>query len=260
MQCNMRWRVCTFWAEGFLNCPMTGAMCRQARKPRRQRGPNGFWSMRKRRGASHEPPAAQHTPAPGCRQRCAGVQRDAGGETALRHDVDATRPYLKDSGVKIGGSVTVTVKSSKATLTAVSADGIATFEKLPCLTYEVKAVYVGANALIDAAVAKVGSRGWAYRTIVTSYDRKLTLQADTNKCSFFIYDMMQQIYGRAPIYTYARRFTFRLWTREAPALAGHWAERDNSATDKTKGWSDVTYKGRTGVAVAPGAILAISAD
>ncbi len=176
------------------------------------------------------------------------------------NDADVSAPYLKDSGVKVGGSVTVQVKSSKATRTAVSVDGIATFENLPCATYTVSATYVAAYALVDAAIGKVGSKRWGYRTAVTSYDKKLSLPANTNKCSFFIYDMIQQTYGSAPIYTYARRFTFGLWTREAPALAGQWAERDNSAGDKTKGWSDVTFTGRTGVAVAPGAILAISAD
>jgi hypothetical protein len=176
------------------------------------------------------------------------------------NDADVQNPYLKDSGVKVGGSVTVTVKSSKATRTAVSVDGVATFEDLPCATYAVTATYVGASALVDAAVAKVASKRWGYRVAVTSYDSKLSLPANTNKCSFFIYDMIQQTYGSAPIYTYARRFTFGLWTRDTPPLAGHWAERDNGAGDKTKGWRDVTYTGRTGVAVAPGAILAISAD
>lgn len=174
------------------------------------------------------------------------------------NDMDVSGSYMRNSRVAVGGEVTVRVtgpvrRENKTT------SGRIVFDDLPCGAYMVSAIFTGRDPLVERARREVGSTRWSYTAEITSLDGTLTMDADTNKCNFFVYDMIQQVHGSAPTYTYARRFTLGLWTRTVPDLAGSWAEHDNSANDKTEGWRNITYKGARAEPVRPGSILAISA-
>lgn len=175
------------------------------------------------------------------------------------NDADVSGQYMRDSRVPIGGEVTVRVtgpdmREEKTT------NGQITFADLPCGDYTIDAVYTGTEALTDRARRYIGNTRWNYPPAVTSLDGRLEQPANTNKCNFFIYDMIQQTFGSAPQYTYARRFTLGLWTRTVPDLAGSWAEEDNSASDQTEGWENISYKGARPTPVKPGSVLAIAAS
>jgi hypothetical protein len=174
------------------------------------------------------------------------------------NDRDVSGSYMRNSRVAVGGEVTVRVtgpimRENRTT------SGQIVFGDLPCGDYMVSAIFTGTDPLVERARREVGSTRWNYSSAITSLDGTLEMPGNTNKCNFFVYDMIQQVHGSAPTYTYARRFTFGLWTRTVPDLAGSWAEHDNSANDKTEGWRNITYRGARAEPVRPGSILGISA-
>ena len=201
--------------------------------------------------------------------RNAGSSRSAGSSTARctgtltvnlvwGNDMDVSGSYMRNSRVTVGGEVTVRVTGPE-TRERKTTSGQIVFEDLPCGAYMVSAIFTGKDRLVERARREVGKTRWNYAPSITSLDGTLSMPANTNKCNFFVYDMIQQTHGSAPTYTYARRFTLGLWTRTVPDLAGSWAEHDNSANDQTEGWRNITYKGARAEAVRPGSILGISA-
>ena len=175
------------------------------------------------------------------------------------NDKDVTGRYMKDSRVPIGGEITVRVSGPEMREEKTESGSIV-FADLPCGDYTVDAIFTGTEKLAERARKEIGKTRWNYVPEITSLDGKLSLPAKTNKCNFFVYDMIQQTYGSAPTYTYARRFTLGMWTRTVPDLAGSWAEHDNSASDKTEGWENVSYKGARPTPVKPGSVLGIAAS
>ena len=201
--------------------------------------------------------------------RNAGSNRSAGSSTARctgaltvnlvwGNDMDVSGSYMRNSRVTVGGEVTVRVTGPE-TRERKTTTGRIVFDDLPCGAYMVSAIFTGTDPLVERARREVGSTRWNYAPEITSLDGTISMDGNTNKCNFFVYDMIQQVHGSAPTYTYARRFTFGLWTRTVPDLAGSWAEHDNSTSDKTEGWRNITYKGARAEAVRPGSILGISA-
>lgn len=175
------------------------------------------------------------------------------------NNADVASPYMRDSRVLVGGEVTVRVTGPE-TREDTTTDGRITFADLPCGDYTIDAIYTGQEPLADRARQEIGSVSWNHAPEVTSRDGTLKLDAKTNKCNLFIYDMIQQEFGTAPTYTYARRFTFGQWTRTVPDLASSWAAEDNTTADQTEGWENISYRGANPTPVKPGSILAIAAS
>lgn len=199
---------------------------------------------------------------PGSRRSASSSTASCAGTLTVNlvwgNDMDVSGSYMRNSRVAVGGEVTVRVTGPEMREEKTTSGQIV-FEDLPCGAYMVSAIFTGSDPLVERARRAVGSTRWNYAPAITSLDGTLTMDKNTNKCNFFVYDMIQQVHGSAPTYTYARRFTLGLWTRTVPDLAGSWAEFDNSASDKTEGWRNITYKGARAEAVRPGSILGISA-
>ncbi|SFJ54889.1 hypothetical protein [Jannaschia pohangensis] len=175
------------------------------------------------------------------------------------NDANAGTPYMKDSRVKVGGVVAIALRGP-STQNVTTTTGTHTFRDIPCGDYAVGVAVDETNALVDRAKEYVGSTRWAYAPSITSLDGELSLPGRTNKCNFFIYDMIQQTYGSAPTYTYGRGGSWSPIRKTVPDLAGSWATNDNSASDPTEGWRNIDYRPPRGTPVAPGSILAIAAN
>ncbi|MDO5604129.1 MAG: hypothetical protein Q4G25_03105 [Paracoccus sp. (in: a-proteobacteria)] len=174
------------------------------------------------------------------------------------NDQDDSAPYMKDSRIRVGGEVAI-VLQGPAERTEIVTTGTHTFKDLPCGTYQIGVAVLRNNPLVDKALKHVGMSRWSYANSIDSLDGKLSLPRNTNKCNFFIYDMVQQTYGQAPVYSYARGASWSPIRKTVPALAESWARSDNTATDPTPGWRNIGYKFSGGTPVPPGAILGIAA-
>lgn len=131
------------------------------------------------------------------------------------------------------------------------------FQDVPCGIYTVEAEYLGKSKLVENAMKEVARTRWSHPSSTTSLDGKVSLSANTNKCSFFVYDMIQKTYGSSPTCSYWSKSNFPRNT--VPALAKHWAEHKNSYFgDETEGWHNIVFKNESRP-VKPGSILAISA-
>lgn len=178
------------------------------------------------------------------------------------NDDDVSLPYMKDSRIRVGGRVGIALRGT-AERTGVTTTGTHTFENLPCGTYQIGVAVNRENPLVNKALQYVGRSRWAYANEIESLDGTLSLRRNTNKCNFFIYDMVQQAYGQSPTYSYGRGGSWSPIRKTVPALAGSWAKFDNSNTDPTPGWRNIRYKptrAGSGAAVPPGAILGIAAN
>jgi len=176
-------------------------------------------------------------------------------------NADAGGIYMKDSGVRVGGPVKVKVigPETREELTTI---GQVTFRELICGDYSIEASYDGTDPLVETAKGRIGSTRWNFAVETTSLDRRFTMPAMRNKCSFFVYDMIQSTYGTAPVMTYQRGTNsfmgrYSPFWGTLPALADDWAEDDNSADDETEGWRNIDFGPPRGTAVPPGAVLAI---
>ncbi len=174
------------------------------------------------------------------------------------NDADIGAPYMKDSRIKVGGPVSIVV-SGPVSRTEITETGSHTFRDLPCGAYSVGVAVHRGNALVDRALTHVGQTRWAYANEITSLDGGISLPRNTNKCNFFVYDMIQQVHGSAPTYTYGRGGSWSPIRKTVPALAGSWAETDDPASDNTPGWRSINFRPPGRDAVPPGAILAIAA-
>lgn len=174
------------------------------------------------------------------------------------NDADTLLPYMRDSKVLIGGEVTVKI-SGPIRREETTNTGEVTFSNIPCGHYMIETLFTGTDALVERALLEVGSRRWAFRKKVKSFDGKMSMRSGTNKCNFFVYDMIEQVYGSSPAYTYARRLSWLRGDNTVPALARHWAEEDNSESDPTPEWHNIQFRnGRN--PVSPGSILAIESE
>ena len=175
------------------------------------------------------------------------------------NDADIQPPYMRDSRVLVGGEVTVSI-SGPANREETTTTGRALFNGIPCGIYTVEARFTGTDPLVERALSHVGSTRWALLERVTSYDGQMRMRRGANKCNFFVYDMIERTFGVSPSFTRSREGWRSLFGDvTAPALARHWAEADNSASDPTPEWQNVEFQyGRT--PVSPGAILAIARE
>lgn len=174
------------------------------------------------------------------------------------NDADVHAPYMRNSNVLVGGQVRITLKSSGGFHKYFdTTTGKATFFNVPCGNLTVTAQFIENIKIVRVAKAMVGRTEWAYSDSRSSFDGKISFPRATNKCNLFIYDMIQKSYGSAPTYTYYRGgIELPFFDKTVAALAGSWADFDNSSSDPTPGWKNVNYQNRV-TAVPPGSILAI---